>query len=184
MGSDIAEYVVVGSHAVVIHEHLPCEGFIIEVTFKAVHRPFEVVALADDVPGEVFFAVPHAAVGFLEVVELVVELHIVIDGFLTVHVAHIRVFEDMCEVVLRHEVLVVPLTGEALVVLSHQLGVFLVGVDRLAEVDKIVVGVETAEVNPQTAERAVVVLAVCAAVDAGIAGAIAFVFTYCVDECS
>lgn len=66
----------------------------------------------------------------------------------------------MVEVVLRHEALVVPLAGEALVVLSHQLLVFLVGVDRLAEFDEVVVAVEAAEVNPQTAERAVVVLAV------------------------
>ena len=132
--------------------------------------------------GEVFFAVPLAAVGFLEVVELVVELHVVIDGFLTVLVAHIRVFEDIVEVVLRHEALVVPLTGEALVVLSHQLGVFLVGVDRLAEVDKIVVGVETAEVNPQTAERAVVVLAVSTDVNRRFAVAFALVFSDGISE--
>ena len=44
------------------------------------HLAFEIVALADDVPGEVFFAVPLSAVGFLEAVELVVELHVVIDG--------------------------------------------------------------------------------------------------------
>ena len=93
-GSDVAEHVIVGAHGVVVHEQLPCEGFIIEVAGEVAHRPFEVVALADDVPGEVFFAVPLSAVGFLtsqalrddlEVVEFVVKLHVVIDGFLTVH---------------------------------------------------------------------------------------------------
>ena len=78
MGSDVAEHVVVGSHGVVVHEQLPCEGIIIEVAFEAAHRPFEIVALADDAPGEVFFTVPLAAVGFLEAVELVVELHVVV----------------------------------------------------------------------------------------------------------
>ena len=175
MGSDVAEHVVVGSHGVVVHEQLPCEGFIIEVAFKAAHRLFEVVALADNVPGEVFFAVPLSAVGFLEAVELVVELHVVVDGFLAVLVAHIRVFEDMVEVVLQHESLVVPLAGKSLEVLGHQLRVFLVGVDRLAEVDKLVVGVEGREVNPQTAERAVVVLAVSTDVDLGFAVAFALV---------
>ena len=83
------------------------------------------------------------------------ELHVVIDGLLTVLVAHIQVFEDMVEVVLRHEALVVPLAGESLEVLCHQLRVFLVGVDRLAEFDEVVVAVEAAEVNPQTVERAI-----------------------------
>ena len=174
-GSDYAEHVTVCAHRVVVHEQVASEGFVVEVAGKVSHLAFEIVALVDDVPGEVFFAVPLAAVGFLEVVEHIVELHVVIDGFLTVLVAHIRVFEDIVEVVLRHEALVVPLTGEALVVLSHQLGVFLVGVDRLAEVDKIVVGVEAAEVNPQTAERAVVVLAVSTDVNRRFAVAFALV---------
>lgn len=47
----------------------------------------------------------------LEVVEFVVELHVIIDGLLTVLVAHIRVFEDMVEVVLRPEGLIVPTGG-------------------------------------------------------------------------
>lgn len=111
------------------------------------HLTFEIVALADDVPGEVFFAVPLSAVGFIEVVEFIVELHVVIDGLLTVLVAHIRVFEDMVEVVLRHEALVVPLAGEALVVLCYQLRVFLVGVNCLAEVDEVVVAFEVAVTN-------------------------------------
>ena len=115
--------------------------------------------------GEVFFAVPVAAVGFLEAVEFVVKLHVVVHGILAVLVAHIRVFEDMVEVVLRHEALVVPLAGESLVVLEHQLRVVLVGVNRLAEVDELVVVVEAAEVYPQAAERAVVVLAVSTAID-------------------
>ena len=60
------------------------ERFVVEVAGEVAHRPFEVVAFLDDVLGEVFFAVPLAAVGFLEVVEFVVELHVVIDGLLTV----------------------------------------------------------------------------------------------------
>lgn len=42
--------------------------------------------------GEVFFGIPFAAVGFLEVVEFVVELHIVVDRLGTVLVAQLRVF--------------------------------------------------------------------------------------------
>ena len=72
---------------------------------KVAHLPFEVVALVDDVAGEVFLAVVLSDVAVLEVVELFVKLHIVIDGLLTVLVAHIRVFEDTVEVVLRHEAL-------------------------------------------------------------------------------
>ena len=58
---------------------------------------------------------------------------------------------------------------ESLVVLEHQLRVFLVGVYGFAEVDELVVVVEAAEVYPQAAERAVIVLAVSTAVDGGFA---------------
>ena len=102
--------------------------------------------------GEVFFAIPLSSVGFLEVVERIVKLHKAIYCIGAVIVAHIRVFEDMVEVVLRHKSLVVPLARESLIVLGHQLRVFLVGVDSLAEVDKLVVVVEAAEVDPQTAK--------------------------------
>ena len=90
-------------------------------------------------------------------------------------VAHLRVFEDIVEVVLRHKAHVVPLAGESLVVLEHQLRVVLVGVNRLAEVDELVVVVEAAEVYPQATERAVVVLAVSTAIDGGFAVAGALV---------
>lgn len=65
------------------------ERFVVEVADEVAHLAFEIVALADDVPGEVFFAVPLSPVCFLEVVEFVVELHVVSDGFLTVLVAYI-----------------------------------------------------------------------------------------------
>ena len=62
MGSDGAEHVIVGAHRVVVHEQLASEGFVVEIAGKVAHRPFEVVAFLDDVPGEVFFAVPLSAV--------------------------------------------------------------------------------------------------------------------------
>lgn len=48
--------------------------------------------------------------------------------------------------------------------------------DSLAEVDKLVVVAEAAEVDPQTAERAFVVLAVSTDVDRGFTVAAALVF--------
>ena len=132
-GSDAAEHVVVCAHVVVPHEQVASEGFVVEVVGEIAHDPVKVVALLDDVAGEVFFSVPVAAVGFLEAVEFVVKLH----------------------VVLVESALAVPLAGESLEVLEHQLRVVLVGVNRLAEVDELVVVVEAAEVYPQAAERAV-----------------------------
>jgi hypothetical protein len=80
--SDAAEHITVRAHRVVPHEQVASEDFVVEVVGELAHRPFEVVALRDDVPDEVFLAVPLAAVGFLEVAEFVVELHIIIDGLL------------------------------------------------------------------------------------------------------
>ena len=70
-GAHNAEHVAVCAHRVVIHEQVVSEGFLVEVAGKVAHLAFEIVALADDVPGEVFFAIPLAAVGSLEVVFLV-----------------------------------------------------------------------------------------------------------------
>ncbi len=47
--------------------------------------------------------------------------------------------------------------------------------DRLAEFDEVVVAVEAAEINPQTAERAVVVLAVSTDIDGRFTVAVALV---------
>ncbi len=67
--------------------------------------------------------------------------------------------------------------GEVLVVLEHQLRVVLVGVECLAEVDEVIVGVEGREVNPHAGEVAVVVFGVCAAVERRIIFAVVgFVF--------
>jgi hypothetical protein len=55
-------------------------------------------------------------------------------------------------------------------------------VNRLAEVDELVVVVEAAEVYPQAAELAVVVLAVSTAVDRGFAVAVALVVGDCFFE--
>ena len=78
-GSDVAEHLiishiishtvdelkVVGAHRVVVHEQLASQGFVVEVAGEVAHLAFEIVAFADDMPGEVFLAVPLAAVGFL-----------------------------------------------------------------------------------------------------------------------
>lgn len=80
--SDAAEHITVRAHRVIPHEQVASEDFVVEVVGELAHRPFEVVSLRDDVPDEVFLAVPLAAVGFLEVAEFVVELHIIIDGLL------------------------------------------------------------------------------------------------------
>ena len=52
LGSDGAEHVIVGAHRVVVHEQLASEGFVVEIAGKVAHRPFEVVAFLDDVPGD------------------------------------------------------------------------------------------------------------------------------------
>ena len=47
-------------------------------SWQGTHHLFKIVALLDDMPGEVFFAIPFSAVGFLEDVELVVKLQAII----------------------------------------------------------------------------------------------------------
>ena len=45
------------------------KAFVVEVASKVAHLAFEIVALVDDVPGEVFFAVPLSDVAVLETLE-------------------------------------------------------------------------------------------------------------------
>ena len=71
--SDAAEHVTVCAHRVVPHEQPASKSLVVEVVGKLVHRLFEVVALLDDVPGEVFLAVPLTAVGFLCHVNILLE---------------------------------------------------------------------------------------------------------------
>lgn len=78
--SDAAEHVIVGAHVVVVHEQVASEGFIVEIAREVAHRSFNVPALLDDVSGEVLLAVPFAAVCFLEVVEFVGKLHVIVYG--------------------------------------------------------------------------------------------------------
>ena len=78
---------------------------------------------------------------------------------------------DFVELVFAHA-LVVVVAGEVLVVLEHQFGVCLVGVECVAVVTELVVVGEGGQVNPLTRKIAVVVLAVCSAVNGGIAVAI------------
>ena len=64
-GSDSAENVTVCFHVVVPVEQLSCEGFVVEAVGEATHHLFKIVALFDDMPGEVFFAIPLSVVVFL-----------------------------------------------------------------------------------------------------------------------
>lgn len=52
---------------------------------------------------------------------------------------------------------------------THQFGIVLIGVYRLAEVDELIVVVERGNIYPQTAEIAVIVFCVCATIDARLA---------------
>ncbi len=111
--SATAEHITVCSHVVVPHEQLASEGFEIEVISEIAHRPFKVVALVDDVTGDreaastnrektllrypihrsMFFASKALRDDF-EIVERVVEIHIIIDCFGIVLFAHLVVFEN------------------------------------------------------------------------------------------
>ena len=170
---------------VVIHEQVAGVSVVVEVIGEMPHLLFEVIAVVYDFSCVVFLAVVLSDVAVLEVFEFFTAP--VDEGVHSVRrilVAQVAVFSHCLEAVLVEARFVVPFLGERLVVLEHQFRIFLVGVDCVAEVEKVVVVVERGEVNPQTADAFLTaVFAVCAAVDAGIAGAIAFVFTYCVDEC-
>jgi hypothetical protein len=69
------------AHRVVVHEQVVGVGFVVEIRSERTHLSFDVVALIDDVAGEVLFAVPFSAEGFLEVCEILAEIDEVIDGF-------------------------------------------------------------------------------------------------------
>ncbi len=146
-GSGVSEHIPVRAHRVVPQEQVVSEGLVVEVAFETVHDLGEVVAFFHDVTGEVFFAVPFTLVVFFEAVEVVVEFEVIVNGFRSVEFAHIVVFGDFFEDFLS-DPFAIPVFGEALGVLEHKFGGFLIGVDGQAEVDELVVVVE-GEVHPQ-----------------------------------
>ena len=58
--SAYAEHVTVLAAVEIINKPIVGEAFVVKVYFKRPQRPFKVVALVDDVTGEVFFAIPMA----------------------------------------------------------------------------------------------------------------------------
>lgn len=168
---------------VVIHEQVAGVSVVVEVIGEMPHLLFEVIAVVYDFSCEVFLDVVLSDVAVLEVLEVfVAPVDESVHSVRRILIAQVAVLSYCLKAALPETTFVVPFSRERLVVLEHQFRIFLVGVNCVAEVDKVVV--ERGEVNPQTAYAYfTAVLAVCAAVDAGIAAAIAFVFTYCVDEC-
>ena len=158
---------------------------VVEVIREMPHQLFEVIALVYEFSCVVFFTVVLTDGAVLEVFEFfTVPVDESVHSVRRILVAQVAVFSYCLEAVLVEARFVVPFLGERLVVLEHQFRIFLVGVDCVAEVEKVVVVVERGEVNLQTADATfTAVFAVCAAVDAGIALATAFVFSDCVDEC-
>ena len=161
----MAEHITV-IHIVVVHEQFAAIGGIVEIVCEIAHHAVEVVALVNDMPGKGFLVLPLAAVAVLEVVEaLATPLHESVHGLLVVDFRQPDIFGDFIPCFLPHAAFAVPLTGEFLVVLEHQLWVVFVGVASLAEVDEVLVAVEGGEVNPQAGEVAAVVFGVCSAVE-------------------
>ena len=183
-GSDDAEHVAV-IVIVVIHEQVAGVSVVVEVFDEFVHHPFEGIAVVYDFSCEFFLAAVLSDVAVLEVLEFIAfPFDESVHSVRRILLAQFPVFFYCIETALTEAAFVVPFARERLVVLEHQFWIFLVGVDCVAEVEKVVVVVERGEVNPQTADAFLTaVFAVCAAVDAGIALATAFVFSDCVDEC-
>lgn len=70
------------SRFVISYKLLASKGLDVEVSRVIAHSPFVLVSLLDIVPCKVLFAIPRAAVAFLEVVEVNVQIHLVVHDIL------------------------------------------------------------------------------------------------------
>ena len=136
---------------------------VVEELSETAHHLFEVIAVVYDFSCEVFLTVVLSDVAVLEVFEFfTVPFDECVHSVRRILLAQVAVFSHSLEAVLVEARFVEAFLGEALVVLCHQFRIFLVSVDCVAEVEKVVVVLERGEVNPQTANAFLTaVFAVC-----------------------
>lgn len=145
------EYMSVIAHVVIAHEQIACVFFVIEVERKITHHAVQIVALADDVIGEIRFRVKLALVGFVEAVnvEVMAKIDVIIKGFFVIFVEG-GIFNDFVESVLIHAALAVKASGKILEVLEHQFRILLISVKLAADIQELVVVIKLGDVKPKS----------------------------------
>ena len=153
---------------VIIDEQVTSECLVVDVVGEISWERAEniAVALIEDVLGEVHLRVPLSLIGFLEAIEIVTasQREPCVNRLSLVLLAHLPVELYFVEPVFAHAFVVVAV-GERFIVLHHQFGIILVGVECAAVVVELVIAVKSRPVDPLSKKAAVVVLGVCSAVD-------------------
>ena len=138
----IPEDVTIVTHEVIRHKQLTSECLIIEETCHITHHLFEIIALLDDMVSEILLRIPLADIGFMELFHIVIIVLKEIIESLLVIIRQLAVFENLIECFLTHAALAVKLARETLIILKHQLWIFLICVKLTAHINELIIIIE------------------------------------------
>lgn len=130
---------------------------------------------------ELLFAVPFAFETLAYIFNGVALAVIIGKGIehIPVLFVHFSVLQNLVECNFIEAAFRIPFRGEILIILVHKFRIFLINVEQMAELHKIIVIEERCQIHPHTVERTAIILVVCTYIYGRITTCvIIFVFCY------
>ena len=124
---------------------------IINAALEPLRQVLKVAALLAKVLGEIFGAIVFALVSLLEIFErTLIPIAQICLVSLAAFLAKGGIFFDFIERAFAHAAFTIPLFGEVLVILKHELGILLIRMQAVAKLDLLAVGFKGGQINPHS----------------------------------
>ena len=124
---------------------------IINAALEPLREVLEIAALLAKVLGKIFGAIVFALVALLEIFErALIPIAEVCLVSLAPFLAKGGIFFDFIERAFAHAAFTIPLFGEVLVILKHELGILLIRMQAVAKLDLLAVGFKGGQINPHS----------------------------------
>lgn len=121
------EYMIVFAHRVIRHKQIPCVSIEIEIRPKITHHLLQIIALIDDVFGEILFRIVMPYISIVEIIhiELIAQIQEIIESLLLI-LRKLGILDDRIESIFIHATLRIEAGREALIILKHKLRILLI----------------------------------------------------------
>ena len=141
------------AEGVVRHEQIPCIAFVIEGEGEITHLAVQIVALTDDIIGKSFLRIKFSHVVILGVGERIITCTFVVSIVnLALIFRQLAVFYNLVECIFPWAALAIPFSGEALIILKHELGILFVIVQQGTYFKELLVAVECFQIQPSSVQ--------------------------------
>ena len=144
----LAEHITI-AEGVARREQIPCIAFVIEVEGELTHHAIQIVALTDDIIGKSFLRIKFSHVALLGVGERIITSAFVVSFVsLALIFRQLAVFYNLVECIFPWAALAIPFSGEALIILKHELGIIFIIVQQRTNFKELLVAVECFQIQP------------------------------------